>query len=837
MITRLTVRSALLLALVLLAPVFTAQPVSAAQPADGAAAPPTLAESREARLARRTALLDLRLLPSPSVEDYAAAAALLELVIDLAPGDALLRREVISAHAAAGNDDAVLRHTRELLRVDPRDTVAQTRLITAQIAARQTVEERIELYERFLGPRGERIDPSVRSRVALDAALLRRELGDRQGFYDGLARALELDSTNKDAAELAAEVFAADASGDPLALLELEINLLYADPLDPGVHRAIAGLLIAEGALEQGRRFHENAVRLATLTGGITEELDIEQTIMAWLTEDAAEVSRNLEGQLKAFRASAEAQLEAAIAADEPTDGLLEPEEVRLAPLSEMVRLLLAHDLGNEERVAASLEDFQATLLATVEALRERIEAGDTDAAATGYAAFQTMQLSRVITGLQLDRLADDLRNQVERNPGLAPLLTSFQPWLSYHTGDYEEALRLASRPRPAFDEVSALAGAAALEQLGRTDEAISAYRAVARRSPLSTTGAHALRKVEKLGGETATDVGRQMSAFAARVPAWVDRMILQPRTFASLDLETEQRSHAPGEPPTLRLRIRNIAPVPLSFGPRAAISSRFLILGLIDRDTPGFVGAPQPGVIEADARLRLESREELVLEFPADAGFTGWLTDTQPGMTIRRRWRALQGFEIGRRGVFIAGGTSLASETDGVIRTPSRFASLDLPELVEALQTGEPPHLVLPVLRTRLMEIQGESSPADRRDAADALLEYYRAADMSRRVLLLAEIPSASQVGEFDVFDAGVLVDLSEGESPLVIALALLTRVADADDPALAAALEHTDERVRKVAGSLAERLGDDRPTLGSVEPGLEALAGPTPASQRASE
>ena len=785
-----------------------------------------LVEDHVARLARRTALLDLRLQPSPDRGDYAATAALLELVAERVAGDVLLRREIINAYTAAGDGDAALRHTRDLVRLDPRDTVAQVRLISAQIASRQTVEERIALYERFLGERGRRLDASVRSRLALDAALLRRELGDRSGFFDGLAQAIELDATNKDAAELAAEVFAADAESDPMAMLELESNLLYADPLDPAVHRTIAGLLIVEGAIEQASRFHETAILLADLTGTLGEEIDSERAILTWLNDDPAEVSRGLESLLRTFRAQAQAQIDGAIAADLPTDELRQPDEVRLSPSLEMIRLLLANQAGNEERVKASLADFTATLTFTVTELTDQINAGSVEALQAAYFAFQTLQLSRALTGQELEQMGIDLRDQIERNPAFAPLLAHFQPWIAYHAGEYEEALQLASRLLGDYNEVSALAGAAALEKLGRDADAITAYRAIARRSALTTVGAYAFQRIRELGGETASEVGQQMGAFAARIPAWVDRMARQPRTFMSIELEASATGHNPGDPPVLSLRVRNVAPVALSFGPGATISSRFLLLGLVDRQAPGFEGDPQPGVLELDARLRLESREELVVQFPADTGYTGWLTDSQPGISIRRRWRALQGFEVGRRGVFIPGGTSLADETLSVVRRPSRFASLETGALIEALRAGEAPNEVLPVLRSRLMGIDRGASPAEARDAAEALQAMYTEADTAGRLAMLVDLPWASQAQAMELFDAGVLVSLEDETDPLVLATALLTRASDPGDPALVAALQHEDARVRAVAASLDRRLRDDAPTLATSGPGLQALA-----------
>ena len=123
-------------------------------------------------LVRRAAILDLRLHESPAPIDYELTANLLSIASDLDPTNAEYARDMAQASWLAGDQSLMLEATRRVIKIDPKDSVAQLRLISAKINEKQTLEERKALYDRFLSDAGKSIDPSVRSRLALDAALL-----------------------------------------------------------------------------------------------------------------------------------------------------------------------------------------------------------------------------------------------------------------------------------------------------------------------------------------------------------------------------------------------------------------------------------------------------------------------------------------------------------------------------------------------------------------------------------------------------------------------------------------------------------------------------------------
>src|SRR5690606_26138102 len=153
-----------------------------------------------AREVARIAQLDLRRTPTPTAADFAIAADVLRIAHALAPDDEQILRLLIEAVGQGGGaPEEVTSLSRTLLALNSKDTVTQLRVISDAISRLQSVDARLAAYDNYLGPRGRSLDASVRSRLALDAALLLRERGDIEGFAERLSLAAELDSTNKDA--------------------------------------------------------------------------------------------------------------------------------------------------------------------------------------------------------------------------------------------------------------------------------------------------------------------------------------------------------------------------------------------------------------------------------------------------------------------------------------------------------------------------------------------------------------------------------------------------------------------------------------------------------------
>jgi tetratricopeptide (TPR) repeat protein len=210
----------------------------------------------------RVASVDLRVNPSPGIDDYRLALQVLRQAAALDPKNQDILRLAIDAADQAGDAGAAEGLTRELLKIAPDDEPAQLRLISANISRLQSVTARLAAYDNLLGPRGQSLPVAVRSRLAMDAALLHRERGEIEAFASRLSMAASLDSTNREAASLAYTFFA-QRSRDASGRLELLVNLLRADPLDPRTHATLARELLEVGAAEPAVRFYANARMLS----------------------------------------------------------------------------------------------------------------------------------------------------------------------------------------------------------------------------------------------------------------------------------------------------------------------------------------------------------------------------------------------------------------------------------------------------------------------------------------------------------------------------------------------------------------------------------------------
>lgn len=217
-------------------------------------------------LLARTLLRRSRALVSPTTADYRLTALGLRLARRTAPEDAELLRHEIEAWTAADDAARMIEATRELVRLDTRDTIAQLRLIDTQIGRLNTVEERRAAYDRLLGPAGKGLRAPIRSRLALDAALLAREGGDDERFLELLTESTLLDGTNKNAAALYASVLLQFAD-TPIERFELIANVLQSDPLDLGAYENAAIELLAHGAYEGALRYLDRMRDLLGRTG------------------------------------------------------------------------------------------------------------------------------------------------------------------------------------------------------------------------------------------------------------------------------------------------------------------------------------------------------------------------------------------------------------------------------------------------------------------------------------------------------------------------------------------------------------------------------------------
>ncbi|XVJ59775.1 MAG: hypothetical protein HEQ23_10365 [Tepidisphaera sp.] len=871
------------------------QPATTPKPAATriAAASEANLQARTARAVARVAMLDLRLIDNASEPDYQIADILLTLAQDYAPDDTDLIRRRIEANWNAGRSEVSHDLTKRLIALDPSDTVAQLRFISATIAKRQTASERLALYDKFCA--STKLDPSVRSRLAMDAALLAREGGELAKFREWLRLATTLDSTNKEAAMLAVSVFQEEHPGDAPGLIELLSNLLMADPLDPHVHMTLSRELANHGAFEQASRLHANARTLLRKTGGeITSTHEVEALILEWQVDGPAKVcfriASNLAAQRRSIREYNENVRSSGIGIGKD---LGEPEDLRLGADTEKVRLATA--LAAEGEQYAQMAKDSITDMARSVEFREKMATDDTkrplgvtreDAMSAAKAALMDLQFWRVIANLEIEKVEPDL---VKFADGVVdadlPGPEIVRALLKLRQGDAPAAVTVFDAMMDTLQKGSniyytaAYCRGMALEGVGRKDDAIEVYRVVQAGLPLRPVGAMARFRIEKLTGvrDPFSPFRPAVTAIADGIPAWVDAMVEQPKSFMSV-LGESQSSAAFGDDSPVIISIRNIAQIPIAVGSDKPINSRFMLAPTLVGRASRLAALVRPEVVEADRVLRLMPRETLRVPVHPDLGYAGLVLDLTCDAQARVKWRLIQGFTPSATGNFVAGPLSLASESPPVTRNPLPEAHLPVEQLIANLgvQSGDELFRSLIAARQKLWAYvvsqdiltagsvstdkdkkdkpttpttpspsgtpstpaSPKSSPAesaptppaatdpqagDRVRIVAALAARLPSLPAMQRVLIASMMPHAGQIAEMAPLDAALLADTD----PSVQIMALLTRVKKADDPALVAATKSTDPRLSELASLLSTRLATETMCYAKLAPGLAAIRG----------
>ncbi len=450
----------------------------------------------------RLAITGLREIPSPSREDYRMTALAFRVAQRLRPQNLELLRLELDAWAAAGDEDRVLEITSQLIRLDPQDTIAQLRLIVSRIGRLQDADQRMSAYDRLLGAEGKSLDASIRSRLALDAALLARETGDEQGFVTRLTMATTLDVTNKTAAALYATYFL-DRTNDPKERAEILGNIILADPCDPGPYTNLALELMRRGAYSGAKRFYERAGDLQQAAGVILSTEDIFDRILClWMTEGDDAAQQRLEAVQAAEQSVLAAERRQKISAGFDPGPIV---EALLPPLLENLRLAMAFARGDADAMAESARHIYTKYEEELGYVQQRTQGYENlteeEAQRTLRATRLKMALACLWGNFRVEDAQDIMARMNEAPEGERPderALQRFDGLMAFRTGDAARAVeRLA--PLAENDPAARLGLAMAMEVLGRAREAKGHYAALARDHTHTALGAGARKRIETM--------------------------------------------------------------------------------------------------------------------------------------------------------------------------------------------------------------------------------------------------------------------------------------------------------------------------------------------------
>ncbi|MBL0920525.1 MAG: hypothetical protein IBJ10_00160 [Phycisphaerales bacterium] len=612
----------------------------------------------------RVPLLRLRTTASPTARDFELTALALEIALRLDPSNENFARRAVEAWHGAGDTARSMEATRTVARLDPSDTVAQLRLISDRISRLQSVEGRLSAFEKVVGPDGDTIDAAVRSRLALDAALLAREIGDDARFVRLLTRSTQLDASNKDAAALAAAYFY-ERSEDPMGRVEMLLNVLLADPVDPSAHPNLPRELRSHGAFVSAQRFQDNAAAIFG-RAGMPPSLDqqVDSLVGLWQAFGADPVLEALSGaelQMRQARA-----YEIAVAQAQGRDPGMPLEETRMPPELEAVRMAINLSLGRQGAAEASVRSVGASgqLLLSMLAGAEG-QGLDPEMIADGRRRLRSeLTWLRLWCGTQIDEAEADLQRLTDEGLINEAATQRYRGLIAFRRGDLSGA-RTLLEPLGDLDPRSRLGLGMLAEREGETDEALRHYAKLALEQPHALLGAFARRRIELITGTTLspTPTAAALESYMARTPRWLDEMALDPRSWMHLSVQPVRERVGPMSPLEMDVTVRNIGRMPLAMGPGKPIDTRVLLAPTLLVD--GQFQAPnlQVEIADMERRLRLMPGESMTARVWAGQGWLGQALDGLSDRSLTMRWRAVQGYRMDNTGKYLGGSMGLTAE------------------------------------------------------------------------------------------------------------------------------------------------------------------------------
>ncbi len=600
-----------------------------------------------ARSARRRLLIS----QDPQPVEYRMIAELIAGARSLIPPDSELIRLEIEARAAGMQDDRVLELTRELLRVEPDDQVAQLRLAIATVQRRQSAEGRLEAYEQILGARGASFDKAVRSSLAVDAALLAREWGSERLFIDYLLMATSLDRSNKEAAVLFASHFLA-ASSDPLERADLLTNVVLSDPLDPEALQNLSLELVQHGAYRGAFALLQHTIDLYNLRReAMPLRMRVELTLAEWNTKGTDQLidyTQVLEETL-AQRIAGEREF-ATLNGLDPG-----PEKLPLLPLELEALRLAAAVIKRDDAMKQRMLD--KCLQVGANSIPDLL-ASDPDPVIAQHRA-DAMRLTllwcRAFAGLDVEGIKTELDYfTAEGTPSELGETAEqrFRGWLALLEGDIPTARSLLG-PIVERDRHAKWAMGLLEEQHGDERKALRHFAEIAQKYPNTAIGTAAWFRTQELHGAplVRSPSAEQLSNEGEDLVEYLQSVFPAPSAYMALEVshvESPVDAMGGGE---LEITVRNRSASDLAIGARSPVPARVLATPILSFGTSDLVDATNPESFTLPGRLRLEPNEELTFRVRTTRRLVGDLLDIGAIQRSTVRWQLTLGFtHDGRR-------------------------------------------------------------------------------------------------------------------------------------------------------------------------------------------
>lgn len=785
----------------------------------------------------------------------AATDTLLRKANDLVPDDPDLRRRLLRFAVQSGEVERERTLRRDILRSNPEDTQNQWWIISDRITQLNSAEQRINALDRFLDPAAAAIDATVRSRLALECALLFDEIGDTESFRLRLESAVQLDPANIDAIQLRLAIPEPELK-TPQILQRTNrlLDWMNASPFDPQPTFELARWLRSSGAYFSSRLALDNLqilyaqnktlpppeVASAVALTRAAEQGPVRG--LEFLDDYANRLSQKKQALLLRAWEEYDNYRNKNQPAEAPSDGrppisLDQVAGVRaqLPVELDVVRLaFLTLIPGKEERRREVLKSIATSYQTEELSLRKRIDqGGESFIPLRMNERLQTLLANRLWTRLWLteNHVNDDQLfgrsvqqdfNELLAADILRPeAIQRFRAWLELRNGEIQNA-KARFETLGSTDLRSAIGLALANEATGPPESSAQLFSNIWSRSPGSLLGIWAGRKASVLRNRPLPlpATAHLLSKAVNENLNIIRTSLLHPTDAVPIEITVGRTSPELGifAPTTITTRITNKTTHALTLSPISG-SKPFLKLEFFVRtfgNTLQGLNPPRDSSSSTDdwqplpqfvrlpiRKISLEPDHSITIPFHLDRSAVGVLVRHAQLQQLRIAVRASLVSEI--RDENESPG-ALGDKTAAGIVLPSPEISSFPPHRLSFDPAQSTPFEILESLTTLATWLRSNADPsAPAQSSIESAIKESQTVwphlDDASRALTLLTIPASWKSNHYQKALSEFEETASRSLGPFSNVAFLITRISSADHPHLAAALSSKDELTKSIA------------------------------------
>ena len=563
-----------------------------------------------------------------------AALELMKEASRLAPQKPSVLRAMVEVAQMADLQEHTNSGIQELLSVAPTQTSLQLARLRSAIERTNTVDQRMSVYEQLLSDgRSAQLDSRIASRIALDAALLQRQLGNIEQFARWLAESVALDPSNPEAANLAAGFFG-DESADAYTRAELLSVAMLSNIRDTALQVSLAEFLMAYGDYEDANAIYniilgDTQGKQSTLHDGLLADI----ALCAWATGDSARaldiiLTRQIHSN-KAYREQTRIQ--------SPRITPLELARIHapLLPKLATVRAAIYADQSDHSITRAAVDSATGSMF-TVGSL---LESRGTEGMKNAINLYLQAAWIAIWFGEDTE-LVESLLDSIEEGATIDPVeKTRLEGWILLKKGEPDAAITTLT---PLQDDSAAQAGIglAYLKQ-GNQREAAKLFLQVAKKSAGTILGVWSKMQLRRLVGadfDLRPEI-KELQQLMVGVLETLNDYVQDPRAVVGVYIKPSLQTFHPYQPVLVEIELTNNTTLPLAIAKGGPL--RPYVLLEVQMQIPNTPPQPSgPIVVPINQQLSLLPNETQTVTLDLRQYWVGEILDSYPtnGSSLKLR-------------------------------------------------------------------------------------------------------------------------------------------------------------------------------------------------------